>query len=114
MNPDSVVASVCGIPIAFRQVGGKSLHQLIAESGYWEMSGQLSAVSIESFLRQSPELVDDWLRYSEDKRTSGGWYFVDEGDRFVVGQIQGRQLIFDDRLVACAEFILREVMSVRP
>lgn len=114
MNPDSVVASVCRIPVAFRQLGGKSLHQLIAESGYWEMSDQLSAVAIERCLRQSPELVDDWLGYSADKRTSGGWYFVDEGAHFVVGQIQGQRLVFADPLVACAEFILREVGAVSP
>jgi hypothetical protein len=49
---------------------------LIRESSYLKNSVLLTVDSLESVLRSNPPLINAWLRYSEDKRTSRGWYLA--------------------------------------
>lgn len=109
-----MTAAVCEIAVRYRRPGGKSLHHLVVESGYFDCPGGLSTIAVANYLRDNPELVDEWLRFSEDKRTAGGWYFL-EGDRcFIVGRIDGPRTEHADRVAACAEFIVREMGTVTP
>ncbi len=112
MREDSVVIRVCQIPTAFRNPNGESLQQLVAKSGYFDASQELSATAVEGRLRSDPWLVDQWFRFCEDKRTSAGWYVVEDNHRFVVGQVGGQSIVFADRVAACAEYIVREIGSV--
>ena len=55
--------------------------------------------------------------WSEDMRTSGGWYFKKDGTRFVVDYLGGhhgkpkenQKMISTDAAEACAEFIIKEI-----
>jgi hypothetical protein len=66
---------------------------------------QLAAV-----LQTEPAIVDDWLAYSEDKRTSFSWGFGPsrEGDWSVDGP-EGVHERFASRVAACATYVLREL-----
>jgi hypothetical protein len=112
MAEDTVVITVCRIPLAYRRPGGKSLRQYVSESGYRDNPSALSAAAVTEFLRHNPELVDEWFLLSEDKRTSVGWYVIEEGGKFVVGQMNGARIEIADRIAACAEFIVREIGTV--
>jgi hypothetical protein len=114
MAEHSVVSAVCQIPLEYRQPEGLSLQHYVEESGYFAKPEELSVAAVVSLLRQNPELVDQWFFFSEDKRTSDGWYVMDDGDRAVVGQIGGPKIVFSDRAEACAEFIVREIREVAP
>ena len=109
MAENSLATAVCQIAIAFRD---RSLQQAVAESGYSGKPGELSVDAVAQVLRQNPELVDQWFCYCEDKRTSWGWYIIEEGGGFVVGKIDGQKLDFSDRIVACPEFVVREIGEV--
>ena len=109
-----VVADVCQIPVRLNR-GDVSVWKLVDESGYRDSPMILSVESVSSYLAQHPELVDAWLGYSADKRVSSGWYIVEKpAGTFEVGCYpKGRRESFTDRDRACAEFIIREVRSIR-
>jgi hypothetical protein len=105
--------AICRIPHA---LADHSLGDLIAETGYRELRPALTRDLVVGYLAAHPKLVLDWLRYSENKRTPGGWYLMRTGARWVVGRLGGseqeRELRFGSGPEACAEFILRELDGV--
>jgi hypothetical protein len=88
----------------------------VDESGYREARPMLTREDLSAHLARHPKLVLDWLRYSEDKRTSGGWYLIHPASGWVVGRLGGseqeREIRFGSGPDACAEFILRELDGV--
>ena len=109
-----VVADVCQIPVRLNR-GDGSVCKLVDESGYRDSPMILSLEAVSSYLAQHPGLVDAWLGYSADKRVSSGWYIVEKSaGTFEVGYYaQDKPEHFTDRDRACAEFIIREVRSIR-
>jgi hypothetical protein len=107
------------IPRKFHQRGNVSIYDLLKETDYIEMHDQFSEESIREILAQHPECVDEWQIYSQDKRTSSGWYFEQEDkSSYIVGYFGGKegeniQLRFADRIAACAAFIKRESEDIR-
>jgi hypothetical protein len=116
MQTDEVVARICRLPIDF-YVGTKSMVQLVADSGIETQPASLSLANLTKYIGTHPEVVESWLRWSENKRVTSGWFFSRHGDRFDVGFFpQGELLAFADPTVACAEFMIREVgalMAIR-
>jgi hypothetical protein len=112
ISPDRL-DPICRIPEALPR---RSLRDLVDETGYRDLRPTLSRDDVASHLVRHPKLVLDWLRYSENKRTSGGWYLVHPSSGWVVGRLAGpeqeRELRFGSGPEACAEFILRELDSV--
>jgi hypothetical protein len=111
--PPDQVDAICRIP---QTLGRRSLAELVVETGYRELRPTLNGQDLADHLARHPGLVLDWLRYSEDKRTSGGWYLLHPSAEWVVGRLtgpeHGRELRFRAGPEACAEFILRELDSV--
>jgi hypothetical protein len=71
--------------------------------------------AVDAYLRDHPDLVDDWELYSVDKRTGSGPYLLAEPARWEVGFYDGGYLDVrhhPDRFTACADFIVREVTAV--
>lgn len=105
--------SICTLP---RAVPRASLRNAVSATGYRELRPLLTRDAIAGFLSRHPGLVREWLRYSEDKRTSGGWYLLHPTSGWIVGRLAGpeeeRELRFGSGAEACAEFILRELDSV--
>ena len=66
-------------------------------------------------LEKYPNLCKEWILYSEDKRTSGGWYIKKNNE---IGQIinPDSRVNFDSLSEAVAEYIVHELdfwISVR-
>ena len=64
---------------------GISLTQAIDQASYLDIRPNIQPDDILELLVELPEFVDDWIGYSEDKRTSGGWYV--KSDTFEVGRL---------------------------
>jgi hypothetical protein len=105
--------SICRIPEALAR---RSLRDLVADTGYRDLRAELKRDDVTGHLARHPGLVLDWLRYSEDKRSSGGWYLLHPSMEWIVGRLAGpdeeREFRFGSGPEACAEFILRELDSV--
>jgi len=117
MTPtEETAVRVCNIPSEFHRRRDTSVFQLVQESGYAEADTSSLRCAVEQQLRTHPTLLDDWLAYCADKRTSSGWYLADDTSFTVgyydVGHGRSREQRFSDRSEACTEFIMRELEAI--
>ena len=111
MSTTALIASVCSLPRDFHSVGTKSVVTLLREAGYFDRHTDVSLDAVRAHLMAKPELVEDWITYSADKRTSSGWYLLEDG---TVGYYPaGPKSSYKDIVTACAEFIIWEVADIR-
>ena len=115
----SAIDAICRIPDDYygwsRPSSNKSWRALLDASHYVELRPQLTAAQLAEHLRADPSLVEQWERYSEDKRTSGGWSFVRFPGGWALGRLNSDGAGAEERLTqaddaeACAEYILLEL-----
>ena len=118
--PESCISALCRIPIA-RKLRDVSTITLFLESGYLHHRDGISESALEKYLRAHPELVQHWVRFSEDQRCTPSWYLLPPVPRihdhdqppWVVGYMpdsdsEPPQKTFPNPFSACAFFIKRE------
>jgi hypothetical protein len=94
----------------FRE-GTESAHKLVHKSRTGPEA--LTVDAVKAVLGADPQLIDEWQRWSQDKRTSSGWFLDNQDGSLVVGHLpRGDRLVFPDATSACAEFILRELRDI--
>ena len=100
------IDKICNFPLIFKQVD-KSLNALLTETKFQLIYKEISIADIIHYLQIHPNLLDVWKQYSDDKRTSGGFYYREN----YIGSIE--DITFDKTFIsdteACAEYILREI-----
>jgi hypothetical protein len=109
------------IPRRFHSLGSISIFSLLEETGYFELHDQISEHDIRTALLCCPECVQEWIQYSEDKRSSSGWYLTlnDEGlyetAYFNVKAVPNttNRVQYENAIDACAAFIKHEIESIR-
>jgi hypothetical protein len=110
MSTFDEIQHICSLPTEFRS-GEKSPRDLVREAGVDVRS--LTTDSIVAVLKTQPELVTEWLQWSEGKRSSPGYYFLSEGQCHVVGYYPGDERIeFADPISACADFVVKEINDI--
>jgi hypothetical protein len=112
---DVMIENVCRIPADFRALQTRSVVDLVKSSGYLDDPDSLTVEAVTLHLRSNPGLVDAWLMYSRDKRSRSGWYIRKAGDgKYEVGWYpDGERLALTDSVLATAEFIVREMGTIR-
>jgi hypothetical protein len=113
------VATICRIAHenSLRRGGVcKSLRELITSSDYRRLRPSISKAALTEYLADHPDVVTEWTMYSGDKRTSGGWYFLDSGQGWTVGHLgpdsrRTDERTYDSPFEACAEYLLLELDS---
>ena len=86
---------------------GISLRDALAAARYRELRASFTPSDLIPAIQANPALVRDWLMYSEDKRTSGGWHLVEPGE---LGHAASEvRLRFPSIEVAVAEYVVREL-----
>jgi hypothetical protein len=117
MGARSVAEMVCRIASDFNRIGTVSVLDLLRSSGYLQDPIALLEYHLEDVLRSYPELIDEWLRFSEDKRESNGWYLLrpsTETAEWIVGHYpKGLERRFLDRFKGCAFFVKQEIEAYR-
>ncbi len=107
MNNEISIRRICDLPSDFR-VGKRSAYDLVRGSGIEFRT--LTASEVVPVLLSNPSLVDEWAMWSEDQRCTPAHYFLEEDGKYVVGRMpEGDRVEFDDRFVACADFIVKAV-----
>ena len=90
------------------RAGEKSASELVRSSGIGFRT--LATSEVLPVLQSNPALIDDWAMWSEDQRCTPAYYFQEQGDSYVVGRMpEQEQVEFDNRFVACADFIVKAV-----
>jgi hypothetical protein len=109
-----MIARVCALPVEYEAREDVSIFRLVEESGYVSARATLTVDVVSEYLREHPDLIEAWLGYSEDKRTSSGWYITRRsGAAFEIGYFpQGERISVADPARACAEFVVREIRAI--
>ena len=87
---------------------GLSLREALARTEYKANRPYFGPAELRSAIDANPFLVEEWLSYSEDKRTAGGWYLLRDGE---LGQtlVPNSRLHYSSIQEAVTEFIVREL-----
>ena len=84
-------------------------------SGYVKVRPHLTIDRLSDYLRRNADAIQDWRRFSADKRTSEGWYLLGDSS-WVVGYAGSNApqepQSFQDPAVACANFIFKELDGI--
>ena len=88
--------------------GGISLREALSRTKYKERRSGFGAGDLRPVLAAHRELTEEWCAYSEDKRTSGGWFLLRSA---VIGRVgdPDSQTRFDSMEEAVAEYVVQEL-----
>ena len=119
MNKSDMLEQIAMLPRRFHSQGDVSNFSLVKASGYFGSHDEVSEADIRAALALCPECLREWMQYSEDKRTSSGWYVIDTDEGcYEVGYITERadrqqRVVYNNRTDACAAFIKHELENIR-
>jgi hypothetical protein len=111
-----VIARVC--TMAERYYRGEAAQQELAfESGFLLHRKRVTVDAVRRWLRTHPDTIQWWERWSEDKRTASGWYFVRRPLFSECGWYEtprGKRHVrhFMSASAACAYFVVREITEL--
>jgi hypothetical protein len=117
-SKSTIVGDVIRLPRIFFDRGSISMYALLHEIEYFSMSDLVTEDAIYQEFLEHPEYVNDWVDWSEAKRSSAGWYIRQRGDAgFEVGYFPphyGSHKVakYADVAQACAAFVKREIESI--
>ena len=91
-----------------RRSAGLSLREALARTRYAELRPRFGPADLLPLIEADATLADEWISYSMDKRTSGGWYITEQGE---IGRLDAPQatIRFDSVEEAVAEYVVREL-----
>src|ERR1700761_7616316 len=87
---------------------GISIREALRRVSYLAYRPMFKAGDLRALIAGEPALIEEWLAYSQDKRTLGGWYVLRNGE---VGQVSNPQsrVTFESMEDAISEFVVREL-----
>lgn len=115
---EMTIKRIVNIPHDFHEIKTKSPIALLNESGYLELYDKIKEEHIIEVLKMKPHLIKEWLRWSDNKRSSPSWYFTrgEDGKCFVGHSPESKEfeeINTSDEFYACAAFIKREAERIR-
>lgn len=107
VNPDLIAVLRVAFEISERGAG-LSMNEALRRARYDERRPKIGVDQLSSVIEADPELAELWLAYSENKRTSGGWFILRSGE---IGTVDdpGSRRSFPSMSDAVAEYVLREL-----
>lgn len=114
-----IATTILFLPSRFNSSGNdQSIYSLLQATGYFELYDQIQEDQILEALYDHLECADQWMKWSEDKRSASGWYFIqNEQGSYVVGyypeQDDLETIEYIDKTEACALYIKREIEEIR-
>ena len=118
MNTLNIANKIVALPKIFYDNGNVSMYSLLKETGYFEGYNKINQQDILESLSQNAEYAGYWLRWSENKRSSSGWYIKEEEPgKIEVGYFPASEnhirSEYEDMIEACAAFIKNEIDEIR-
>ena len=115
---NDVVVGIIQLAKKIAESSNSTTHSLLKETGYFDIHAQISVAAIQAELRLHPSCISDWVQFSEDKRTTDGWYLKQDGANYEVGfcSLSKKDTLpekYTDKIEACAAFIKHEIEAIR-
>jgi hypothetical protein len=93
--------------------GNKSTARLLREFGFPEQRASINVDDVEAALKHDPRLAELWLRRSHDQLIAGGWSIDQEDGHWRIQNLSAHSCLdVEDRIRACAEFVVRYVAFI--
>ena len=87
---------------------GLSLRDALQRTRYSDRRARFGSRELYRLVKANPTLSEEWFAYSEDKRTTGGWYLLRSGEIGRVG-VPGSRRSFRSVEEAVAEYVVQEL-----
>jgi hypothetical protein len=112
------INAICRFPRSYHDGANRTPRQIYVDSGYETYYRDITQEQIENELESNPSFVDDWDRWSDDKRWSPAWGFGgDDNGRWFVrlckNSGQGEAIVFTEQFSACALMVRLEMEGLR-
>ena len=108
---NKTVKAVCQMSKDFQERGNVSMVTLLKKSGYLRIAESITEQLLKEYFEQHPDLINAWLRNSEDTRSSPNWYLskpTGPNKQWVVGCFpDGTAHQFSQGAQACAFYVKR-------
>ena len=89
---------------------GISLDAALLKTRYSALRATIEPTDLVPLIQADETLCEEWLAYSQDKRTSGGWYLLED---YSVGRLNPKAEVaperYQSREEGVANFVLREL-----
>jgi hypothetical protein len=87
---------------------GLSMKDALARTGYAAYRANFTVGDVLALISAHSSLLEEWLAYSEDKRTDGGWYVLRDAE---IGQVRkpSAQRSYATIEEAVAQFVVHEL-----
>jgi hypothetical protein len=110
METEKLISDIINLPTSYYDVGNISFYSLLNGTGYFELFDQVPENRILEQLIKHPEWVEQWLNWSDNKRSGSGWYFTQgSSGKYIIGYYppteNNKAREFFDSSEACAVFI---------
>jgi hypothetical protein len=108
---DAELAAIVGIggDASLRNAEDLSMEKALRRTRYRELRGELSHESLAAALRGSPQAVEQWVTYSQDKRTNRGWALEPEACRIHRPDHANSNYTFASLPDAVAAYVIHEL-----
>lgn len=85
---------------------GISLSEALKQASYKTLRNRFDYIDLTKVLSMNSRFIDIWYRYSEDKRTSGGYYLLND----TIGSID-KSIIYHNpnKTILVAKYIILEL-----
>ncbi|MGD9633579.1 MAG: hypothetical protein AB7G28_24435 [Pirellulales bacterium] len=105
-----MITCICELPRRLKCAQTKTACEILDECNALAQLDLINSDDIKSHLSRHPELINDWLCYSEDQRCTPANCFIEINQGYTVARYPGGvKMVFDDRASACTEFIIRQL-----
>jgi hypothetical protein len=106
--------TVVDLPRALKRRADVSPFSLLQQSGYCERRSEITTTLLREMISRDPTVVNDWVGYSEDKRSNSGYFLRKQVAGYDVGYLgkdrrEVRLQSYVSGVDACAVFIKNEV-----
>jgi hypothetical protein len=117
---NDVISKICSLAHDYFMLANKSMNQLLEESGYFHSKDFITTEKIIEGLRENPNLISDWEKYSDFPPASQGWLFYkNDSTQWIVVYYDAckrppleKEQIFSSAFEACATYILIELANL--
>ena len=112
------ISQMCDFPSIYK-TGDRSPMDIMRETGYPKLYSILTSTEIIDFLKSRPELIETWVKFSEDIRYNPAWgFYQDNLGRWTVAYSDSKSsiekaFVYADRFSACTKMIVETFESIR-